>query len=120
MAGLARWAPRSLLPDLLPGEDRSFGSGLFVDLVPQSCWFTNVRTCVAAADWDRVRQMVFRRAGDRCGCEACGRDRDPETGVRMEARERWYFDDARGVQVLRRLICLCSGCRREKAGRNPA
>jgi hypothetical protein len=62
MAGLARWAPRSLLPDLLPGEDRSFGSGLFVDLVPRSCWFTNVRTCVAAADWDWVRQMVFRRA----------------------------------------------------------
>ena len=87
---------------------RSFGFGLFVDLVPQSCWFTNVRTCVAAADWNWVRRMVYRRAADRC--EACGRGRDPETGVRMEAHERWAFDDARGVQALRRLICLCNGC----------
>jgi Domain of unknown function (DUF5710) len=108
MAGLARWAPRPPLPDLLPGEDRSFGSGLFVDLVPQSCWFTNVRSGVAPADWDRVRRMVYRRAGDRC--EACGRARDQAAGVRMEAHERWYFDDARGVQVLRRLICLCGSC----------
>ena len=108
MAGLARWAPRPPLPELLPGEDRSFGSGLFVDLVPQSCWFTNVRSGVAAADWDRVRRMVYRRAGDRC--EACGRARDQAAGVRMEAHERWYFDDARGIQVLRRLICLCGSC----------
>ena len=108
MAGLARWAPRPPLPDLLPGEDRSFGSGLFVDLVPQSCWFTNVRSGVASADWDRVRRMVYHRAGDRC--EACGRARDGAAGVQMEAHERWYFDDARRVQVLRRLICLCNGC----------
>lgn len=31
---LARWAP---LPPLLPGEDRGFGSGLFVEVVPASC-----------------------------------------------------------------------------------
>jgi Domain of unknown function (DUF5710) len=108
MTALARWAPRPDLPDLLPGEDRCFGSGLFVDLVPQSCWFTNVRTCVAAGDWDRVRQMVYRRTGDRC--EACGRHRDPDAGIQMEAHERWGFDDARGVQILRRLICLCGDC----------
>ena len=108
VTALARWAPRPPLPDLLPGEDRCFGSGLFVDLVPASCWFTNVRTCVAPADWDRVRRMVYRRAGDRC--EACGRRRDPDAGIRMEAHERWGFDDARRVQVLRRLICLCNDC----------
>ena len=108
MAGLACWSPRPPLPDLLPGEDRCFGSGLFVDLVPSSCWFTNVRTCVAPGDWDRVRRMVYRRAADRC--EACGRHHDPEAGIQMEAHERWYFDGARGVQVLRRLICLCGDC----------
>jgi len=108
IAALARWAARPALPDLLPGEDRSFGSGLFVDLVPKSCWFTNVRSGVAPVEWDRVRRMVYQRAGDRC--EACGRARDPHAGVRIEAHERWYFDDARGVQVLRRLIALCGSC----------
>ena len=28
----------------------------------------------------------------------------------LEVHERWYFDDRRSVQVLRRLICLCTGC----------
>jgi hypothetical protein len=41
--GLAGWAARPEVPDLLPGEDRDFGSRLFVDMVPDSCWFTNVR-----------------------------------------------------------------------------
>ena len=52
--------------------------------------------------------MVYGRAGNRC--EACKRAANPQAGVRMEAHERWLFDDARGVQVLRRLICLCGAC----------
>ncbi|MGQ0480973.1 MAG: DUF5710 domain-containing protein [Pseudonocardia sp.] len=34
-AGLDRWAAAPDVPDLLPAEDRDFGSGLFVDLVPE-------------------------------------------------------------------------------------
>ena len=49
MTALERWQAVPDVPDLLPGEDRSFGSGLFVDLVPGSCWFTNVRSCVSRA-----------------------------------------------------------------------
>jgi hypothetical protein len=96
------------LPVLLPGEDRGFGGGLFVDLVPASCWFTNVRTCVSAADWGRLRWMVYDRAGQRC--EACGHGADSAAGRRMEAHERWAYGDAAGVQRLARLICLCSRC----------
>ena len=47
MTALDRWQALPDVPGLLPGEDRSFGSGLFVDLVPSSCWFTNVRSCVS-------------------------------------------------------------------------
>jgi hypothetical protein len=104
-AGLQRWAP---LPQLLPGEDRSYGPGLFVDLVPSTCWFSNVRTCVQPASWDRIRTMVYGRAGDQC--EACGRPDDRAAGLRMEAHERWAYDPARRVQSLRRLVCLCNAC----------
>ena len=90
------------VPDPLPGEDRQFGAGLFVDLIPQSCWFTNVRSCVAPADWHRLRKMVYRRAGQQC--EICG------SKVRLEAHERWAFDNATGTQRLVRLICLCRAC----------
>ena len=43
MNKLTAWKGLPPLPELLPGEDRTFGgNGLFVDMVPQSCWFTNV------------------------------------------------------------------------------
>ncbi len=52
------WAAAPALPDPLPREDRTFGDGLFVDLIPTSCWFTNVRTCVSPPDWARVKALV--------------------------------------------------------------
>lgn len=107
-AGLERWAARPAVPDLLPGEDRAFGAGLFVDMVPSSCWFTNVRTCVSQQDWERLRRMITRRAGQKC--EACGAGEDRAARRWLEAHERWAYDERTGVQALRRLICLCSAC----------
>jgi hypothetical protein len=106
--GLDRWAARPPVPDLLPGEDRTFGAGLFVDMVPRSCWFTNVRTCVSPQDWERLRRMITRRAGQQC--EACGAGEDRAVQRWLEAHERWAYDEQTGVQALRRLICLCSAC----------
>jgi hypothetical protein len=106
--GLERWGARPEVPDLLPGEDRAFGSGLFVDLVPRSCWFTNVRSCVSQQDWERLRRPIFRRAGHVC--EACGAAEERESRKWLEAHERWHYDDRTGVQSLRRLISLCSPC----------
>ncbi|MBN9096845.1 MAG: hypothetical protein J0I49_01815 [Pseudonocardia sp.] len=107
-AGLQPWAARPPIPDLLPGEERSFGSGLFVDMIPRSCWFTNVRTCVTPQDWERLRHMITRRAQRRC--EACGAEEDRTVQRWLEAHERWAYDERAGVQALRRLICLCSDC----------
>jgi hypothetical protein len=104
---LAQWTPR--VPEHLPGEDRSFGQGLFVDLVPSTCWFTNVRSCVDPAQWDSLRSMVYRRAGQRC--EICGAARG-QGRKRLEAHERWSYDDATSTQKLRRLIALCWWCHR--------
>ena len=107
-AGLQRWAARPDVPELLPGEDRGFGQGLFVDLVPYSCWFTNVRSCVTDTDWERLRRPVVRRAGHRC--EACGAAEDRTAGGGLDVHERWDYDDATGVQALRRLLALCRAC----------
>lgn len=105
MPGLARWAP---LPDLLPGEDRAYGQGLFVDLIPQTSWFENVRRAVDTRDWDRLRLMVYRRAGHRC--EACGAASGRDRGVRLDAHERFTYDIPSGIQRLVRLVCLCHWC----------
>jgi Domain of unknown function (DUF5710) len=108
MPGLARWAARPELPEVLPGEDRAYGTGLFVDLIPQTSWFENVRKAVDPADWDRLRRMVYRRAGYRC--EACGTAQDRGRGVVMEAHERFAYDARAAIQRLVRLVCLCRWC----------
>jgi hypothetical protein len=107
LEGLARWTPR--IPDVLPGEDRSFGEGLFVDLIPSTSWFTNVRSCVDPGEWDALRTMVYRRAG-HC-CEVCGTARG-QGRDRLEAHERWSYDEGTATQTLRRLIALCWSCHR--------
>ena len=110
-AALQQWAARPEIPELLPGEDRTFGSGLFTDLVPSSCWFSNVRSCVAAGvEWERLRRMLLARAGRRC--EICGRGEDRAVQRWLEAHERWAYDEQAGVQSLRRLIIVCSDCHR--------
>jgi hypothetical protein len=108
MPAFARWAAGAELPEVLAGEDRSFGAGLFVDLIPSTSWFTNIRSAVSPQAWDRLRRMVYRRAGNRC--EACGSRPDHPAGLYMEAHERFAYDTRAGVQALRRLICLCTAC----------
>lgn len=108
MRTLDRWQALPDVPNLLPGEDRNFGPGLFVDLVPSSCWFSNVRSCVDQRDWKRLRRMITNRADQRC--EVCRRGQDREARRWLEAHERWAYDDSNNVQALRRLICLCTDC----------
>ncbi|MGW1201164.1 DUF5710 domain-containing protein [Streptomyces cyaneofuscatus] len=108
MTALEPWTAAPDVPGLLPGEDRTLGQGLFVDLVPSICWFTNVRSCVTPRDWERLRRMITRRAGMRC--EACGAGEDRTAQRWLEAHERWVYEDAARVQRLKRLICLCTDC----------
>ena len=39
---------------------------LTVELVPSTCWYTNVRSHVPKTVWDRLRRQVAAAAGDRC------------------------------------------------------
>ena len=105
---LDRWAAAPDIPELLPGEDRSLGSGLFVDLVPSTCWFTNVRSCVEAVDWERLRRTIINRAAQRCEVCAASADRDAQRW--LEVHERWTYDSTARVQRLGQLICLCTEC----------
>ena len=104
---IERW-PINDKPVELIGEDRNFGGNdLFVDLIPSTCWFTNVRSCIHPSDWDRVRKYVYERVNNCCEC--CGVDTKKEK-IQLEAHERWYYDKENETQKLMRIIALCSNC----------
>lgn len=93
----------------LKGEDRSFGgNSLFVDLIPASCFFKNVRSDIKESHWRVLSKLVRARAGGQC--ETCGAAEDPESGNYLDAHERWHYDDATHVQKLMRIVSLCKSC----------
>ena len=92
----------------LTGEDRNYGGNdLFVDLIPKSCWFKNVRTSVARKDWDILRKHIYSRVNYICEC--CGID-TKNNKIQLEAHERWHYNKTDKIQKLVRLIALCKNC----------
>ena len=94
----------------LIGEDRTFGGNdLFIDLIPRSCWFSNVRTSITGSCWDKLRKLVYERAGNICEC--CGvKDEKTSLETRLEAHERWLYDDVTKTQKIMRILALCNLC----------
>jgi hypothetical protein len=91
-------------PVILTGEDRSYGGNeLFIDLIPRTCWFTNVRYCTDIRDWDRLRDCVYSRVNNTCEC--CHNKTND-----IEAHERWHYDNDTKTQKLVRLVALCKMC----------
>jgi len=88
---------------------REFAEGkppkLTIELVPETCWFSNVRTSVSEQVWDRLRTECYRAAGNRC--QICN-GRGPNWPV--ECHEIWFYDDKKHIQRLDGLIALCPAC----------
>ena len=84
---------------------------LSIELVPQSCWYNNVRSNVAPAEWDFLRKKSYQLAGHKC--EVCG-DVGQRQGFRhsVECHEEWSYEN--GKQTLVKLISLCPYCHKCK------
>ena len=78
---------------------------LTIELVPKTCWYSNVRSEVETNQWDVLRKQCYRNAGHKC--EICG-----GTGPKwpVECHEIWEYDDVNRVQTLHGLIALCPSC----------
>lgn len=86
---------------------------LTVELVPQSCWYTNVRSNVTQEEWDVIRKKSYRLANYRC--EICG-DVGTNQGVKhaVECHEIFEYDDENNIQTLVGLVSLCPYCHKVK------
>jgi hypothetical protein len=96
--------------DNLIGECRDFGGNeLFIDLIPSSCWFKNVRTSIPRKDWNIIRKRIYKRVNYTCECCGINTDEDDSNG-QLEAHERWEYDEINKIQTLKRIIALCHEC----------
>ncbi len=73
------------------------------ELVPDSCWYSNLRSILSPAQWDVVRKEAYARANGRC--MICGAKTS-----RLEAHERWEYDEEKRIQKLSDVVAVCRAC----------
>lgn len=83
---------------------------LRVELVPEPCWYANMRKVMPKKAWDALRTQVYADYGNKCAI--CGARRGP--GSWLHCHEQWTYDDARHIQILRGFIALCEWCHHVK------
>lgn len=89
----------------IEGEDRNFGGNeLFIDMIPKTSYFKNIRTIFSKDDWNIIRHYIYKRVNYRCECCGCYRNKF------LEAHERWSYDFENKIQKLERIIALCRLC----------
>jgi 5-methylcytosine-specific restriction endonuclease McrA len=108
------WVGREGLPeDLKEFLARSYytppvsgGPRLTIELVPKTCWFSNVRNHVSDQEWKAISRQVSCGALNRC--QICS-GRSP-TGARVECHEVFSYHEEARTQKLVSLVALCRPC----------
>ena len=73
------------------------------ELVPDGCWYSNLRTILSKKQWDFLKSDAKSRADGKC--MICGRKT-----ARLDAHERWSYDEKTGTQILTDIIAVCKDC----------
>jgi hypothetical protein len=79
---------------------------LTIELVPETCFYKNLRSVLPKRLWDYLRKGTYAKAGNRC--EICGGD------SRLECHEIFSYDDETYIQKIIGLIALCNKCHSAK------
>ena len=86
---------------------------LTVELIPKTCYFSNIRTTVKSKEWDKIRFISYELANNKCQiCGSTGKKQGYKHNV--ECHEIWFYDDETHVQKLIGLISLCVLCHQVK------
>ena len=83
-------------------EDTMKSYKLTFECVPEACWRDSLAQRLPRELWDKIRKDAYARAGHRCSiCGAKGR---------LEAHEKWSYDEKKGIQKLEDIIAVCKDC----------
>lgn len=79
---------------------------LSIELVPQTCWYSNMRKVLSRAEWDKLRKQIYAQYEHQCAiCGAKGT---------LHCHEIWLYDDEAHRQTLQGFIALCEWCHHVK------
>ncbi len=73
------------------------------ELVPDGCWYSNLRSVLKREQWDVIRKDAYARAKGKC--MICG-----TPCSHLEAHERWSYDETLAIQKLEDVIAVCPQC----------
>lgn len=82
---------------------------LTIELVPKTCFYSNVRSEVEKDIWDIIRKKAYKLAKNKC--EICNGIGDKWN---VECHEIWFYDDKNHNQILKGFIALCPTCHKVK------
>lgn len=81
---------------------------LTLELVPESCFYKNVRQILTKAQWSVLSRQVRSQAYDIC--EICHSNSEKFS----DCHEVWQYDDNKLIQKLIKMIALCKNCHQVK------
>lgn len=99
----------AVTPNVAPTRTAASPPRITIELVPSTCWFSNIRDHVDTDTWDRLRRQTYRDVNRRCA--VCG-----GVGLKwpVECHELWEYDEETCVQKLLGLTGLCPACHEAK------
>ena len=73
------------------------------ELVPDGCFKSNLRYFLPSKEWNKIKAYAKNKSQGKCSI--CGKKTD-----RLEAHERWSYDEKNGIQKLEDVIAVCKDC----------
>lgn len=73
-----------------------------IDMIPETCFYSNVRDHITKDAWKAIRDNLISASGGNC--VSCG----DKHGYKLEAHEIFSYKD--GVQILENIVPLCRIC----------
>lgn len=75
---------------------------LYIELVPETCFYENLRKVLPKKEWDKIRKEVYAKANHKC--KICG------VSGKLNCHEFWEYDDTNAIQYLKGFQALCDNC----------
>lgn len=119
-----------MIPDDLPSLEELYNARGFeelydslylrMEIVPQTCWYFNLRKLFTVTKWGEVRNIAYaeyfytcpfckEKFWDTSYNEFTDEIKNP-TGGGLHAHEIWVYDDDNHVQSLEGIVALCPTC----------